>query len=214
MNDFELAKERMVDGELDLASEREFLRACESDNRWRELALAYVENQVLQRELVDMIDQSPQRQPVASLSAGAQRQVRSSESGRWRLLSLAATALICLGLGYWGADGLGRRVPQNQGPAGPTDATLVSNPPRTMPFMIDHPQTSELQQIEIPLFNATDLGSDWQQKIQTNEWEGLVREMRQKGLNLRQERTFTPVRMSDGQRVVVPVDMFYEQPYQ
>ena len=42
---------RMVDGELGDEEQRALLADCERHSRWRELALAYVESQVLRAQL-------------------------------------------------------------------------------------------------------------------------------------------------------------------
>ena len=47
----QLQIDRMVDGQLTVAEQRALLLACDTDNRWRELALAYVESQVLSNAL-------------------------------------------------------------------------------------------------------------------------------------------------------------------
>jgi len=211
--------DRMVDGELDRAAERQLLLDCESTNEWRQLALAYVESQVLKREMTSL------RSEPTALATGAieppvpKRSARTTESGdlpiskdNWNAWSLAATVLLSLGIGYgvgWGW--------QNTSPA---NSSFTANQPQenratsSMQFTVSHPSTQELQQVEIPVLQATDLGPDWQQKLQAGAAEGLLREMQSQGLNLRQERTLTPVRLPNGQRVVVPVDYFYEQPFQ
>ena len=139
---------------------------------------------------------------------------RGISDGAW---SLAVAVLLSLGLGYglgWGWQRAAIETPDfaAKPPIGELDRE--SELPSSMQFMVNHPTTRELQQVEIPLLKATDLGPNWQQRLQASSSSGLVDEMRRQGLNLRQQRTLTPVRLSNGQRVVVPVDYFYEQPYQ
>ncbi len=49
--DKQLQIDRMVDGELSTNEQRQLLMMCDSENRWRELALAYVESQVFAQEM-------------------------------------------------------------------------------------------------------------------------------------------------------------------
>lgn len=124
----ELQIDRMVDGELSTAQQRELLRACDADNRWRELALAYVESQVLGKALGDatfLAEDSHNRSEekvdsskaiVASdvaPDAASERSIepqgmspRTAEdassigSSYWNTWALAAAVLISLGTGY------------------------------------------------------------------------------------------------------------------
>ena len=220
--------DRMVDGELDRDDERQLLLDCEANDNWRELALAYVESQVLKREMSGLLSEreptalaagtiaseSSAPKPVANAIGSPAYVSRSEESPKsnWNAWSLAAAILLSLGVGYgmgWGW--------QNTSPTNPSFTANQTNEngfSASMQFTVSHPSTRELQQVEIPVLRATDLGPDWQQKLQAGSEDDLLREMQSQGLNLRQERTLTPVRLPNGQRVVVPVDYFYEQPFQ
>lgn len=215
--------DRLVDGELNRNAEREFLLECEANNSWRDLALAFIESRALEQEMKGLMsavrDTAPNRD--SKVQPSSPRKPRPEQT-TWDAWSLAAAVLLSLGIGYgmgWGwqrtTSGASEFVAE-QPIHRPTNQTInpASNRPASMQFMVDHPATRELQQVEIPLLQATDLGPDWQQRLQTNSWDRIVDDMRRQGLNLRQERTITPVRLSNGQRVVVPVDYFYEQPYQ
>ena len=83
-----------------------------------------------------------------------------------------------------------------------------------MQFTLANPTTNELQQIHLPIVSVSDLGPDWQTRLRPTLPEDLLQEMRAGGLNVRQTRTVTPVRLPDGRRVLVPIDYYFEQPYQ
>lgn len=131
MNDTEkqLQIDRMVDGELSANDQRQLLLMCDSENRWRELALAYVESQVFSKELHGFSQQeqspvetatgpalvsvaSPSEKADGSIDSGdnvslaapkqlAVRQGQDGMSGRgWNVMSLAAVVLLSLGFGY------------------------------------------------------------------------------------------------------------------
>ncbi len=207
--------DRMVDGELDRDAERKLLLDCEANNEWRELALAYVESQVLKREMGGLLNEPTSRASVESASPSVPANNVTEPANRsWSFWSTSAAILLSLGVGYgmgWGWQNTSMSNPSftaNREEIGTTSST-----PLSMQFTVSHPATRELQQVEIPVLRATDLGPDWQQKLQIGA-DDLLREMQSQGLNLRQERTLTPVRLPNGQRVVVPVDYFYEQPFQ
>ena len=100
--------DRMVDGELTSDEQRTVLLRCEEQGRWRELALAYVESQVLGGTLGDSSfllreDQKPKRSDVPVVresSTEIETRTPSVKSENWNLMSLAAAVLLSLGLGY------------------------------------------------------------------------------------------------------------------
>lgn len=224
--------DRMVDGELDRSSERQLLLECEERGQWRDLALAFVEARSLKRELCGLFVTPPKEvasqdpllrkngtnavsRPSHTSLAGSNQQAEREKRNRPYWWSLATAVLLSLGVGYsLGWD-------KNSNPASKLaeqQATFRTEYPESLPssmqITVNHPKSAELQQVEIPLMRASDLGPDWQERLRANGADSLVREMQQQGLNLRQQRTFTPVRLRGGQRVIVPVDYYYEQPYQ
>lgn len=212
MSDRTQTIDRMVDGELSRDDEREMLLHCEANNGWRELALAFVESRAFQQEMESLRSLAPETSEQETIV----RQATPVGQESWNIWSLAAAVLLSLGLGYGLGLGWQGTTPtgMDYAASAPDRQAEELGAPDSMQFMVNHPRTRELQQVEIPLLKATDLGPDWQQRLQANSWDGVVDDMRRQGLNLRQERTLTPVRLSNGQRVVVPVDYFYEQPYQ
>ena len=208
--------DRMVDGELTENEQRAVLLGCEEQDRWRELALAYVEAQVLSRELPTIqeleMDEPPREvRPVPT----------SAASWLWNPFALAAAVVLSLSIGY----GAGWWW---QGPVAPvatiasqepmvTAGAPTSSSPRLMQLTVSHPTTNELRQIELPIVNASQLGPNWREQIQTtfpDESTDFLRQMRDAGLNIQQTRTVTPITLSDGTRVLVPIDYYFETPFQ
>lgn len=215
--DRQIEIDRMVDGELDAAQQRAVLLRCEEQNSWRALALAYVESQTWGAEF-KAIDRLPARVQASEKPAGERL---SRKSRAWNSWALAASVLFALSVGYglhwwWQADA----SPSSAAPLAnvPADLTAKSGEQgakiRSMYFTISNPLTNELQQIELPIVRASDLGPDWQEQIRPEVPAELLREMRAAGLKVRQTRTMTPVRLSDGTQVIVPIDYYFEQLYQ
>ena len=144
-HDKQLQIDRMVDGELSANEQRELLMMCDSEDRWRELALAYVESQVFAKELNDfgqttIVASEPNVTPVtpAPIRPDLQHRTESPERG-WSVMSLAAVILLSLGFGY----GMGWWL---QGDAStPNFASNPSNrnPAATSPCHIRIPATTK-----------------------------------------------------------------------
>ena len=124
---------------------------------------------------------------------------------------VAASALIALGIGYaLGGSG------QTNSPSSSSIATHEEKQPKnSIQWLVNDPQGQELRQIEIPVLSTADLKESWQEHLLSVDRErALMQEMRGHGLNMEHQRTLTPVRLKNGQRVIVPVDYFYEKPIQ
>ena len=91
--------DRMADGELSSDEQRNLLLKCEEEDRWRELALTYVESQVLGGELSQPSFLSGANE-ASSKEVVAPSQNDSKPSRDWNVMSLAAAVLLSLGLGY------------------------------------------------------------------------------------------------------------------
>ena len=133
-------------------------------------------------------------------------------------MALLLSLSVGYGLGWsWQSNSpVSSRVADNTPVTGePTTVNpdLVSQRP-LMQFTVSNPVTQELEQINLPIVNASELGPDWQNRLHGGVPKALLEEMRAAGLNVRQERTVTPVRLPDGRRVVVPIDYYIEQPFQ
>lgn len=168
----ELHIDRMVDGELSAKEQRELLLACETDDRWRELALAYVESQVLGNALGEstflMADAVSDETPIAKgepiPSESAQPTEREQRAGvherrgshaaprHWHTLSLAAAVLISLGIGSglgWWWQGVNPGTPSNV-------AESLSEPNKTQLAQGSNQQPSGKSAVETMPFWVTD----------------------------------------------------------
>ena len=215
--------DRMVDGELDRDQQRGLLVRCDERNSWRDLALAYVEAQALRGELKTYVEDATQK-PVPTPKP-------QNENVPWSPWALAAAIMLSLGLGYglgtWWQGGPGV-VPSPLAPSpliaetevSPTvdkatdDLPIPMEAPETMQFMVSNPNTNEWHSIDLPIVKASELGPGWREKLHTPIPDDLVREMQDRGYRLRQTQTITPVRMQNGQRVLVPMNYYFHQPYQ
>ena len=210
--------DRMVDGELDRDEQRGLLVRCEERNGWRELALAYVQAQALRDDLKTYVEDAAQKPASTSQP--------QNESVPWSPWALAAAIMLSLGMGY----GLGTWW---QGEAGVAPAPLVADSnipvnddvakddlpkpieaPETMQFMVSNPSTNEWHSIDLPIVKASELGPGWEEELRRPIPDELVQQMQDRGYRLRQTQTITPVRMQNGQRVLVPMDYYFHQPYQ
>lgn len=231
----ELQIDRMVDGELSQDEQRDLLLDCESNNRWRELALAYVESQAFGSALrsPQFFAETPSLKTVPQtvvleepMRHTVERERSKKDQLTWNVMSLAAAVLLSLGLGYglgwwWQGDAGPASVDlagNNQTVGGSNDAIVGSVPDsrlKTMPFTVSDPASDELRQVDLPVVNASELGPNWEQQLTKRDVpDDMLRELRDHGLNVRQARTFTRIRLPDGRLVVVPIDYFFEQPFQ
>ena len=205
----------MVDGELSVEEEQQLLRQCESTSQWRDLALAFTESQALKRELPNLfaaVETQPREMVLLETQNSTQENTIKASWGMW---SLAAAILLALGVGYGAGWGLRSQSPQ----ADATDFATVSNgnksdPQNSLQWMVNTPDGTGLQQIEVPILSTDDLKETWQEMLLAEREKELLQQMRNRGLNLEHQRTLTPVRLRNGQQVVVPVDYFYEKPLQ
>jgi hypothetical protein len=146
-------------------------------------------------------------------------------------MSLAAAVLLSLGLGYglgwwWQGDpvtgpALAGSASQPSAFQGKPNEQIAVSPPtskdkiRTLPFVLPDPTSDELRQIDLPVVNASDLGPNWEQQLNSsNVPDEFLQDLRANGVNVRQTRTMTRIRLPDGRLVLVPIDYFFEQPFQ
>ena len=201
---------RMVDGELTVQEQRGLLVDCEQRDAWRDLALAYVESQALGLELKGLADGESESSLTLRSGGRGREAAKVRVPAPWHAWSLAASMLLILGLGFglgWWMD----RPAVMPNLANAPDATSeavesVVGDLSSMQFTIADPQTNELRQIDLPTVRASTLGPNWPDRLPRAVSEDFVREMRSRGLDVRQQRMFVPVTTSNGQRVIIPVD--------
>ena len=203
--------DRMVDGELAMEARRDLLLQCDEKSQWRDLALAYVESQTLSGELKSFVAEST----VAKQTYTPDKSGTAEKS--WGPWALAAGLLLALGFGYgagtwWQSSGVGTA---NVAVA-PTDGSETTEllKPESMQFMVGNPGTNEMQQVQLPIVNASDLQPGWEDQLRPGIPDELRRELRSGGIDMQQMRTVMPVRLQDGRRVIVPIDYYIERPFQ
>ncbi len=231
MDDQRRQIDRMVDGELSVEQQRVVLLACDENHEWRELALAYVEDQAWGHELRSLARDrgSPWNNAVANEQNAGGRDRAEAARPRfvptpWHPLSLAAAICVSLtlgfGLGWWGQIGADRLPPRvvatvdDLPPAPSSVAAQAQLPYSSMKITVSDPAANELKQIDLPIVRASSWGDDWQSHLLSAVPESVVNELRGRGHEVTQHRWMIPVRLSDGQRVIVPVDYVnFEQGY-
>jgi|GEM_PF-2785756 len=217
--------DRMVDGELSSDEQSNLLLRCEEEGRWRELALSYVESQVLGVELREptfLRDEKVASSKVAPAGESTVQPRRVSKPSQdWNVMSLATAVLLSLGLGYglgwwWQGDPAGaganpRSVQLAKDNESSPPAQLVKNKVETVPYYVSD-ATNQKRQVTLPIVPVSDLGPNWQEQLQrTSLPEEMVQELRSKGMNVRHRRTMERVRLEDGRVMIVPIDYFYEE---
>jgi hypothetical protein len=197
----ELEIQRCVDGELSDDQQRALLTRLEgTPDGWRLLALAFVEYQVWGEGCRAVVGAIP-----AQTSLCARGPVRST--ARW--LAAAAAVVIAVGVGFtagqrWGSGPMGPLV------AGAGAATGDSaraerpapEPVMNLEFVRDGDSTPEMT---IPVFDRQDLGAEyWDEPdiVPADVRQALFR----RGYDVRQQREFVSIPLSDGRQIAVPVD--------
>ncbi|HMP80140.1 MAG TPA: hypothetical protein PKD54_11860 [Pirellulaceae bacterium] len=159
---WDLELQRLVDGELTRPRIRDMLGQAESQpDLWRELALAFVEQQVIGRELTAFVGESPDceaaLQHADDIGTEVATETRSMSSARfapWGItrnghlgwLAAVASFVLMLPLGFWLGS---QRVqpPQLSYQEGPK----LTNPIATLPVVestVDDHQPSSIDRIE------------------------------------------------------------------
>ncbi len=231
MDDQRRQIDRMVDGELSVEQQRVVLLACEENHEWRELALAYVEDQAWGHELRSLAQDSGSRwnnavasQPNAGGRDREETARRTYVPTPWHPLSLAAAIFVSLtlgfGLGWWGqidVDRLPSRVVATVDDLPPAPSSVAEQaqlPYSSMKITVSDLAANELKQIELPIVRASSLGDDWQSRLHNPVPESVINEMRGRGHEVTQQHWMIPIRLSSGQRVIVPVNYVnFEQGY-
>ena len=210
MNDQQQLIDRMVDGELTVEQQQALLFACEENDQWRGLALAYVEAQTWGGELKSLVRDSSS--PWNAVANDLRNEGRNKdEDGRrratrtsWRPLSLAAAILLSLTFGYGMGSWWHDRASELRSGVQELTAVMPGDEESSMRLTVSDPMFNELKQIELPIVSPSTLGDDWPMARAVPE--SVVDEMRRRGHEITQQRLFVPVRRSNGKRVLIPVD--------
>jgi hypothetical protein len=211
--------DRLVDGELDARAQAELLiRLDDQPGDWRKLALAFVEAQTLGVELRGIA--AERSRPLSQETRPEHVALRDSEESSvpWsKLLSLAATMLIAVGIGFgvgrvWQRD-VGANVEQRHVVAGPTGDTELPPWPGSV-AQSDGPQprgmmtvsTTDGSPVELPVYDAGAGGEQMLTAAGTAVPPEVIRALRSRGHEVKQQRRLWPVDLGDGRQIIVPVD--------
>ncbi|RIK79789.1 MAG: hypothetical protein DCC68_12400 [Planctomycetota bacterium] len=218
--------DRLVDGELDARTQAELLaRLDERPGQWRRLALTFVEAQTLGVELRSAVADA-RHSPVRAAPVDAQGHVaaRSANAPWTKLLSLAATMLIAVGIGF----GAGRVWHAYD--AQPADTTKPPNPaaiaanepsdPWSDPFIPAVPasldalspeglmtvQAADGSPVQLPVYEVSQGTGQLLNSLESSVPPEVIRALRSRGHDVKQQRRLWPIDLGDGRQIIVPVD--------
>ena len=213
--------DRLVDGEMNRQAQRElFARLDDEPDGWRRLALAFVESQALAADLGGVADWPRDFvEPPAEQSARRGETARASGLRPWsRVLSLAASLLICAGIGF----GVGRAW-QMRSNAGDKTAPSVSSgvvqagvqatqdiarevPDQRGPLGVFTLPTADGTQVQVPIYNASDRGEAALSPPASAMPEEVYRALRARGHHVERQNRYWPIDLGDGRQIIVPVE--------
>jgi hypothetical protein len=212
--------DRLVDGELSQAERRALLAALDDEpGGWRRCALAFLEAQSWRWQLGQL-----STEPLAAHAASDRPAPRTATTtSRWQsYLVLAASLLV--------AFSLGTRYPLNQ-PTAESPAEVVSQPGEELfadgatndlpkvstdddgdgtQTLVLTPVESEgiagaQQAIQLRVNNEA-ADADWIAHSQSTVGANLWAQMEQEGWQVTRQRRLVPVDLTDGRRLIVPVE--------
>lgn len=206
--------DRLVDGELTEQEQRELLTACEADpERWKDMALAYVEAQTWRSELSNVVKE-PQTPPTilrmedsvtprSQLSSTPPSSTRQ-RSTSWRMFQVAAMLFLSLTVGY-GVGTINLDSPeQPPGSNVAVEPTAPINGEQLVVWVPDQ-ESGGLQPMQVPVNNVTNLD-----RSKLNQHQELSRELSNAltddGHEVTQHRTWHPVQLRDGRGAFIPTD--------
>lgn len=215
MTEDERLLDLLVDGELEDARRRELLlRLDATPGGWRSCALAFLEAQSWRDELGAFAQERPKRAAAEPVARPA---------GFWsgltaHALAVAASFAIAFGLGAWSRGGRqgedpskpsGTAVAQNSQPTEttpPHDAALrqLLDQDGYMTLALGGVADGESRQVRVPVMQDEFNPAMWHQPVELPR--DLLAELERNGQTVRQQRSYLPVQLQDGRRIIVPVD--------
>lgn len=200
--------DRMVDGELSDQEQRQLLMACERHpDRWRDMALAYVESQTWRSEFSEFTKPATAAQAVAAETAA----VGIADDARplparpritpWKLLNVAAMLLLSLTVGY-GIGTLNFDRTQNDLVGKPSPNPELAE---QVVVWVPDQQSGGLQPMHVPVRNVMNLNQeelDRHNQLSSEVWDALTKN----GHQVTRRRMWHPVQLKDGRGAFVPTD--------
>ncbi len=213
--------QRFVDRELTSAEEAEFLTGLDArPERWRDLALALVEDRVLRDGLGGLAGAGSSPRSAAPSELAAAVDSRSSARGvivRRVFAAAAVAAAVMIGVF------LGRRFVERDDPAasGP-DVVVEDGKPVTAPTHSDSEETDgpvpvarvrlskqdqdggSPAELTVPVYDASQLAALERGEAEPAGSDDVDGELRRRGYSARSQVRYLQGRLADGRRVVIP----------
>ncbi len=213
--------QRLVDGELSTEEYRALLAGLDEEpGGWRRCAMAFLEGQALEKELVTVLraldgcagSNAKGVKPTLSPLAGSTIDART-------VCAVAASFLVAFALGVLiprflpigGQDGsLAGNLPTQQ-PAGMNRPGMVGNenvrrPVGSVQLVMDGPGGAATAAGQVPVY---EVGQDLEQYLSAEQptlGPELIDLLRQQGYDVQHQQQFFPAPLNDGREVIVPVD--------
>ena len=207
--------DRLVDGELSQDQRRELLAALDDEpGAWRRCALAFLEAQSWRWQLSRLAVEPL----VAQTSARpAPLESRKNRHSLWGMcLAIAASLLVAFGLGVRYQSAGQPLLANNSAPqsdeSGPvqlaqtdwTDAQGDDQDEETIALTLADEDDGE-REIQLPVTHATDGDQVWAENESALPAR-LLRSLRQSGLEVNRQQRYMPIDLSDGRRLIVPIE--------
>jgi hypothetical protein len=223
--------DRLVDGDLSESERRSLLLHLEDEpGGWRRCALAFLEAQGWKQAFGAIADAALRRAPAAQPLVTQ----RSWHRGLATALAVAASFLVAFVLGMHIRGGLVSRplpagpggvglladeVADNAGKAAPGAMSRQAETPGSPPPLATAPDQwqvvtlkapegpeGKMATIRLPAVQRNTLDEQWLNRVPMAVPDGMLRALRQRGLEVQQHREVLPMEMQDGRRLIVPMD--------
>jgi hypothetical protein len=227
--DYERVLDRLVDGELPENDRKALLSALDDEpSAWRRCALAFLEAQSLCGHLREMCHKSSTKPAVSETSTPISEApakpapakptpARAAVAPPSRFfeicLGTAATLLVAFGLGLWIR---GVWNPQNRSSMGDefvgsslgprTTFAGSSTPWHTVNLNMNDPETSEPDNIRLPVVEASNVSPEWLHGQRSAMPEHVRESLERSGHRVSQQQRLWPIQLDDGRRLLVPVE--------
>lgn len=211
--------DRLVDGELGQGERRQLLAALDDEpGAWRRCALAFLESQTWRWQLSRLAAEPH------LVHASAREQSSTAGVARRPFWGLCLTVAASLFLAF----GLGTRFPTiRETQPGPSVEEYVETPSGVLDGATELvSQEDEIgdeapwetltlasedgadpdSNIQLRVLNANEDEQEWAASAQSAVSSRLVRELEEAGWEVKRERRLVPVELSDGRRMIVPVE--------
>ena len=228
--------DRLVDGQLPPGEYRALLASLDDEpGGWRRCALAILEAQALRAARGAWREKKTAVSVAKDIAAPADALGRRPLGWARMVLAMAACFLVAFGLGMllrsqWpaagsqdgfvaeensGNPGTEQENPQDQPPGGnhytilhnePDVGTDISQQPLRNVTLVVGDDEAQAERFELPVVYYGDVGDEYFNTEHSAMTDEMREMLRQSGHRLRRTQRMVPLRMDDGQQVVVPVE--------